>query len=235
MKTSKLERDFAQVRLDCENGDSDLCDNMQCVCGKEILRDFIAKQIALHFDIHDDYYFIMICPPNDNYEIGDLQNFDLKESMKELRENIGEANIEKFKCIGYLDIQATENVCYSRGRYTTWNVHYHIIAICSTTKYSLRQKMYGVFNKNRSVQIAKVKEVTKKPFSRTYKIKYIHEMAKRSQKGIRKQGRRKQSLTNRQMVELIEFVKDQRAVDWIFLMGFRRSGDRLIELKSVKS
>lgn len=232
MGTSKLERDFALIRLECENGDSDLCDNMQCVCGKEILRDFVAQKIALHFDIYDDYYFISICPQNSNYPIGDLQNFNLKQSMKDLRGGIKKANIKNFKCIGYLDIQATENASHSRGRYTVWNVHYHVIAACSTPISKLRSELYEVFNANQRARVAKVDKVTTRPFSRTYKIKYIHEMMKRSQKGIRKQGRIKQRLTNKQMMELIEFVKHQSAIDWIFLMGFRRSGDRLIETKS---
>ena len=82
MRTSKLERNSALIRLECEDGNSDLCDNMQCVCGKEILRDFLAKKIALHFDIYEDYYFISICPPNSIYAIGDLQDFDLKQSIE---------------------------------------------------------------------------------------------------------------------------------------------------------
>ncbi len=139
----RFETEFNNIREECESGDDILCDAMNCCCGIDLLRCYIADFLAGHFE-NRNLFFLTLYLDRDVTERGKLSTFDYRNSQRALKRYLKEAAIENLEAIGFIDIMLRQHVGEARHKPDTWHLHYHLIAISTETEKSINQKLESV-------------------------------------------------------------------------------------------
>ena len=206
----------------CDHFQDEICYKMNCVCGREITREWLNDNITNLSKKHS-FHPITIYLQRDIIPFGTLCSVDIKSVKAKLSKEIRSLRIPGLRCILHLDIQQTDYIRQRTYRESDWHIHWHGAACADAMSPTSRKKIYKFFNHGIDSHACQIAELPEKNFDFSYPVKFLHDHKRRLRDGVHGQIERKHEIKGRYKKELEAFYTQWDIEDCLLLIGFRRN------------
>jgi hypothetical protein len=167
-RKTHLEAEFAAKRLDCESDDGDLCDVMNCACGRELGAAILARHISSCIP-ETTGLFITLYDRGYKFPARSLCKFDIDKFVRLIKRRIKMAGLTNFVAIGAVDIQFLYVLEDGDG---LWQPHVHLYCTTGDSQTVVRKKLRQHFVPGPlSLKPVDVRPISRWPVNTSYLLK----------------------------------------------------------------
>ena len=235
-ETSFDKRFFEMHDDECEKEKTTACNMMVCECSVDLKREILRIACDRLFEDEISGYLLTICDEKDIVSTDKIDKHSIKKSKSRLYRKIRKLLITDLCCIGHYGIQLQEVIgkVERKGAVineSRWHVHWHILLFSNCEFETLKNSIYSSFRNTRLRQIADLVPITKFPFNYGYIVKYSKDFHKKIVGQSGRKAKKKMSLDNNRHHELTPYISRINVTSSLFLIGFRRYGEKIIQLQ----